>query len=154
MRTKHPICYDPKCELHTTPETNVTLRMMFPRASIDFLAANAVQPILKRKKGKIEANDHREVSHPVPQHHQTPALDRADEGETSSLGRVAVRFIGYRVRPLDPDNFAGSTKDLLDGCVKAGLLAGDEWWRITLETRQEKVKSYEEEKTTIEIEYP
>ncbi len=114
----------------------MNLKDRFPLGSADF----------------YEINDQREVSNTVPQQDQTPALDSADAGETKSSSRVAVRFTGYRVRPLDPDNFAGSCKDLLDGLVHAGILHGDEWWRIEFTTRQKKVRSYAEEKTLIEIE--
>jgi hypothetical protein len=70
------------------------------------------------------------------------------------VARTRVRFTGYRVRPLDPDNFAGSVKDLLDGLRHAHLIEGDEPWRIDFETAQKKVKSFKEEKTMIEIETP
>ena len=70
------------------------------------------------------------------------------------MARVVVRFTGYRVKPLDPDNFAGSVKDLLDGLRHASLIKGDEWWRIKLETDQVKVAHFTDECTHIEIEYP
>ncbi len=38
---KHPLCYDPRCDIHTTPKTNVALKSMFPRASRSFIDANA-----------------------------------------------------------------------------------------------------------------
>lgn len=86
-----------------------------------------------------------------PQRHQAPALGGADEGKAKGVDRVTVRFVGYRVRPLDPDNFAGSVKDLLDGLRHCGLIQGDEPWRIILETEQVQVKTLKEEKTVIEI---
>ncbi len=100
-----------------------------------------------------EINDHSEVSNPVPKPDKTATLDSANEGKVSSVRRVRVRFIGHRVRPIDPDNFAGSCKDLLDGLRHAQLIRGDEPWRIIFETAQEKVKSYAEERTVIEIEF-
>ncbi len=114
----------------------MNLKDLFPRGSKTF----------------YEINHQRKIQDSEPQRHKTPALDSANEGETKGVDGAHVRFIGFRVRPLDPDNFAGSCKDLLDGCVHAKLLHGDEWWRITLETKQEKVKSYAEERTVIEIE--
>lgn len=92
-----------------------------------------------------------QVSDSKPEHHQTPALGSAVEGKKESIQRITVRFLGYRVRPLDPDNFAGSVKDLLDGLRHAGIIHGDEAWRIKLETEQVKVDHYEEEETVIEI---
>ncbi len=131
------------------------LKTLFPRCSRSFIEANtenSVQVNVERKKDKYEANHHRKIQDSEPQHHKTPALERADEGEKVGNERTRVCFTGFRVKPLDPDNFAGSVKDLLDGLRHAGLILGDEPWRITLETRQEKVKSYAEERTVIEIE--
>jgi len=82
---------------------------------------------------------------------QAAALVPAVPGKTKSVRRITVRFVGYRVKPLDPDNFAGSVKDLLDGLRHSGLIPGDEPWRIILETEQVRVRSLGEEKTIIEI---
>jgi hypothetical protein len=71
--------------------------------------------------------------------------------EAKSMGRTLVRFTGYRVRLLDPDNFAGSVKDLLDGLRHAGLLDDDSPDKIILETQQFKIRHQENEKTVIEI---
>ncbi len=147
------------------------LKAQFPNASADTVAANPhlsdsaavtptqpkinyVQPILKRKKAKHEANHHRKIQDSKPEHHQTPALDSTDAGEAEGAKRVIVRFVGYRVRHLDPDNFAGGCKDLLDALRHSRLIHGDEWWRITLETSQVKVCHFEDEETLIEIETP
>lgn len=117
----------------------------------------AVDP-QKISKGCRELNPHLfkhdphpQVPNPKPQRHQATALERADARETASLRRIRVRFTGYRVRPLDPDNFAGSVKDCLDGLRHAALIPGDEPWRITLETEQVCVRSYNQERTVIEI---
>lgn len=118
-----------------------TLRRLFPNASAATLKANADPPRTQLPHAELES-------------HQAPALERAVPREKESLRRTRIRFIGYRVRPLDPDNFAGSVKDLLDGLRHASLLDGDEDWRIELETRQEKVGSYAQEKTVIEIILP
>lgn len=89
-----------------------------------------------------------------PECDQKTALVAADEGKTQGVGRAVVRFIGYRTRPLDPDNFAGSVKDLLDGLCRAGLLDGDAPWQIRLQTEQVKIGHRKDEYTEIEIEYP
>jgi hypothetical protein len=115
-----------------------SLLSVFPRASQSFLNAN-------------EAENMCPIPDTKPQRHKASALDRADTGKTKSLRRIRVRFTGYRIRPLDPDNFAGGCKDLLDGLRHAGLIPGDEPWRIIFETAQEKVASYKQEKTLIEI---
>ena len=129
-----------------------SLLEMFPLMSGDCLAKNSVQPIVERRKGKHEANHQRKIQDSEPQRHQAPALGKAVPREATGLRRTLVRFTGYRVRPLDPDNFAGSCKDLLDGIVHAGLVFDDTPWLIILRTEQEKVKTYAEERTVIEIE--
>ncbi len=151
---KHPLCYDPRCDIHTTPKTNVALKAMFPRCSQSFIEANTEKPVqvnVERKKANYETNHQRKIQDSEPQPHAANALDGVATGEKGGDTRVRVRFTGHRVRPLDPDNFAGSCKDLLDGLRHSGLLAGDEPWRIIFETAQEKVKSYAEERTVIEI---
>ncbi len=114
---------------------------------------NATTGILSAKKAKHETNHQCKIQDSEPQPHKTPALGTTVQGKTQGLERTRVCFIGYRVKPLDPDNFAGSVKDLLDGLRHSGLIHGDEVWRIAFETRQEKVKSYAEEKTVIELEF-
>ena len=98
-----------------------------------------------------EACNTSEIPNTQPERDEAPALGRPIQGEASRIPRIIVRFAGYRVKPLDPDNYAGSVKDLLDGLRHAGLIPGDEPWRITLETEQEKVAHYADEKTVIEI---
>lgn len=116
--------------------TNEQFKSMFPNASRSVVAANC------------------QIQNPKPKPDKTPALDATVQRETQGAHRVVVRFTGFRVRPLDPDNFAGSVKDLLDGIRHAHLIQGDEAWRIKLETEQEKVSSYKEERTEIRITWP
>lgn len=92
-----------------------------------------------------------QVQRPKSQRHKAPALGATGEGEKEGVRRARVRFVGYRVRPLDPDNFAGGCKDLLDGLRHAGLIPGDEPWRIIFETEQEKVAHFDEERTVIHL---
>lgn len=101
-----------------------------------------------------EDNFNRQLPNPKPQRNQAPTLGCAVQGEEEGLGRATVKFTGYRVRPLDPDNFAASIKDLLDGLRRVGFIIGDEPWRIKLETEQVKVASFKEERTVIEIDLP
>ena len=89
-----------------------------------------------------------------PEHHPQAALEPVAEREKESVDRITVRFTGFRVRTLDPDNFAGSVKDLLDGLRRAQLIPGDEWQQIRLETEQIKVSTQAEERTEIELIYP
>lgn len=121
------------------------LRARFPHASASFLKNNATIP---------DSAPRHTLPHSVPQRDQAPALDTADEGEEGRTGRVKVRFVGYRVRPLDPDNFAGSTKDLLDGLRHAGLIPEDTPEVIVLETEQVRVSSFKQERTEIFLTWP
>lgn len=89
-----------------------------------------------------------------PERDQAKPLGGAVPGETKSLPRPVISFVGYRVQPLDPDNFSGSVKDLLDGLRHSGLISGDGWWQIILQTSQEKVSHRNEERTEIEISLP
>lgn len=117
--------------------TRNELKRRYPRASEAFVRANCSDGSLPDTK--LERD-------------KAPALPSAVPGEAKSVQRTVVRFTGYRVQPLDPDNFAGSVKDLLDGLRHAGLISGDEAWRIKLETDQVRVAHYREEKTVVEIE--
>lgn len=62
-----------------------------------------------------------------------------------------VRITSYRRRLLDPDNLAGGVKYFLDCCKYCGLISDDAPDEITLEVRQEQVKSKTAERTEIEI---
>ena len=112
-----------------------------------------VSESFKRLNPKIYAKNNAQsiVPHAESKCDKAPALGGTIQGEKESIPSTTVRFTGYRVRRLDPDNFAGGCKDLLDGLRHAGLIKGDEWWRITLETRQVKVDHFEDEYTIIEV---
>lgn len=106
---------------------------------------------------KLIAHDspHRsKVSTTKPKRDVAPTLVQAAVGETKIVGRVMVRFTGYRVRPVDPDSHAASCKYLLDGLRESSLLENDTPWDIDLQADQVKVGSFDEEKTVITIEYP
>lgn len=92
-----------------------------------------------------------EVPNSKPKHHKAPALHGTISREEKSIRRTCVSFTLYRAKLLDPDNAAGSVKDLLDGLRHAALIEGDEWYRIKLEVEQEKVSHYKDEKTVITI---
>lgn len=94
-----------------------------------------------------------ELCHPQPQCNQAPTLDPPVPGKTKSVPRPVVRFVGYRRKLLDPENFSAGVKDLLDGLRHAGLIRGDGYEDIVLETDQWKVKTKAEERTEIEIIY-
>jgi hypothetical protein len=103
-------------------------------------------------RSALEANG--ALQYAESERHPQATLEPVAEGEAGGAGRITVRFTGFRVRPLDPDNFAGSVKDLLDGLRRADLIPGDEWRQIRLETEQVKIGSKDSERTEIELIYP
>ena len=121
--------------------TRAQFTKRFPHASKDTVALTCPN----------ETHHRTRLPNTKPQRHQAPTLGSAIPRETEGFSRTRVRIVGYRVRPLDPDNFAGSVKDVLDGLRHAALLEGDEPWRITLETEQVKVRKRAEQKTVIEL---
>jgi hypothetical protein len=114
-------------------------------------AEMSLKGLLGPRKANYEDQTDPKTQGSKPKRHKTPALDSTNAGKTESSGRIIVRFIGHRVRPLDPDNFAGGCKDLLDGLRHAGIISGDEPWKIKLETEQVKVSHRSDEKTVIEV---
>ncbi len=110
------------------------LKRIFPNASRSTIAAN---------RGV--------VSNPEPQRHEAPTLGATIPGEAKSLRRPRIRFTLFRCQLLDPDNAAGSVKDLLDGLRHSSLIQGDEWHAIKLEVEQEKVSKRKDERTEIVI---
>ncbi len=123
--------------IDTSKTTPNELRRLFPNASRSTLEANSVV-----------------LPNPEPECDQAPALERPVPRKKRGLDRITVRFTGYRCRPLDPDNFAGSVKELLDGLRHAHLLPNDTIWDIALETGQVRVGVRGKERTEIEIIYP
>lgn len=82
-----------------------------------------------------------------------PALEPVLPAKEGHDARPVVRIKGYRVRLLDVDAFPGSCKALIDGLRAASLIPGDSPKDIRLETDQEKVSSFKEERTEVEIRY-
>lgn len=115
---------------------------------------------LEAAKQRLSANRHEIHPHPAgipdtePKRHQASALGSTAPRGQESTERARVRFVGHRVRPLDPDNFAGSVKALLDGLRYAAIISGDEPWKIILEAEQVRVRTFKAEKTVIELDLP
>jgi hypothetical protein len=74
--------------------------------------------------------------------------------EAQNHGRIALRYRIFRVRLLDQENRDGSTKPITDCLVQVGLIPDDDPKTIEIETSQEKVAHYSQERTTIDITYP
>jgi hypothetical protein len=73
----------------------------------------------------------------------------AAEGEAENTDRVRVCVAGFRRRLCDPDNLC--PKYFIDCLRYAGFIPDDRERDITLEVRQEKVKTKAEERTEITI---
>lgn len=76
-------------------------------------------------------------------------IQRKKKSRISTEGRLKIVYRIYSVRPPDYDN--AWTKCLTDCLVEAGILEGDDWWRLCGETISEKAYSKEEERVEIEI---
>lgn len=72
------------------------------------------------------------------------------KAEKPDTGKFLVRVTSFRRRLLDEDNLC--EKYHVDCARYAGLLPGDDPSQARIETRQEKVRSKEEERTEIVIE--
>ena len=116
------------------------LRSIFPRGSKSFFEANEIK------------TDSR-LPNPDAKRNKAAPLERVAKRKEKSLGRVTLRYRLCRVRSLDPDGVAGSTKDLTDGLCKCGLIPGDDPTQIILIVEQERVSHFNEERTEIEIEW-
>jgi hypothetical protein len=79
---------------------------------------------------------------------------RETKGDEGADRRIRVTIEGQRYQPIDPDNYTGGIKTLLDCIQLCGLIPEDSWEAIRLESKQSKVSSRHQEKTKITIEYP
>ena len=71
--------------------------------------------------------------------------------EQGGSKRHRVRIISKRVRLCDPDNLVGGCKHLVDSLRALGIIPEDDPQAITLEVGQEKVSSYKDEETWVEV---
>ncbi|SRR5260221_2964334 len=71
-----------------------------------------------------------------------------------SVARIIIRITDRRIRPLDPDRFAGGVHTLLDGLRHSKLIPEDNPFAIKLELESEEVSRRKEEGTFIDIIYP
>lgn len=116
------------------------------------------------KNVNLPHEDHIDPETPnAKQRKRKAPLARSGEGEAQSpksvpggIGdcRPRVRFTLFRVRLLDVDAAYSSTKDTLDCCWLSQIVDGDRPDQITLLVEQQKVASFKNEKTVIEIEFP
>ena len=79
----------------------------------------------------------------------TPKGEKGDESGGILKHRVSI--VSKRVNLLDPDNLVGGCKHLIDSLRIAGIIPEDTPEAIELSVRQEKVKSYKDEETQVEV---
>ena len=79
------------------------------------------------------------------------ASQREERDAVGGDDRHRVRIISKRVRICDPDNLVGGVKYLVDSLRAADIIPEDDPKAITLEVSQEKVKTYKEEETWVEV---
>ena len=97
----------------------------------------------------------REETNPFIEHtsgyESVGASKREERNATGSDARHRVRIISRRVRICDPDNLVGGVKYLVDSLRSSEIIPEDDPKSITLEVSQEKVKTYKEEETWVEV---
>jgi hypothetical protein len=60
-------------------------------------------------------------------------------GKPCIKGKAAVLYVRtYKGRPLDQDNMSGAFKAVQDALVRAGIIEGDEMYRLVAEYQQRK----------------
>jgi len=116
--------------------TRNELTRRFPNASPAFIKANCFDT------ARLPAGD--------TQRDQRKPLVRSISGEETSRVRVKIRFRIFAVRPADWDGW--HIKELQDLLIHAGILDGDEWYRVSGEIISEKVSTKTEERTEITVE--
>lgn len=123
--------------------TREELQQRFPNASEQFLRANTGYTV-------AAATPHAEAPDPVVERDLRPRSLAARKAKGINPGRFLIRVTSFRRRLLDEDNLC--EKYVVDCCRYAQLLPGDAPGTTRIETRQEKVRSKEHERTEIEIE--
>lgn len=90
------------------------------------------------------------AKHSVPDERVGEAKGEA-RYESGSSSRHRVRIVSKRVRLCDPDNLVGGVKYLVDALRLAEIIPEDDPYAISLEVSQEKVSSYKDEETWVEV---
>jgi len=105
-------------------------------------------------KGRKD-NTVREETNPFLEHttryESVGSSKREERNAEGGDDRHRVRIISKRVRICDPDNLVGGVKYLVDSLRGAEIIPEDDPQASTLEVSQEKVKTYKEEETWVEV---
>ncbi len=103
-----------------------------------------------RKNNAVRAETNPFIEHTTG-YESVGASKREERNATGSDARHRVRIISRRVRICDPDNLVGGVKYLVDSLRSSEIIPEDDPKSITLEVSQEKVKTYKEEETWVEV---
>jgi hypothetical protein len=114
----------------------MNLKTIFPHGSTAFFQVN------------------HQIQSAVPKPATSDALGSAVQGKKESMGRVTLSFRGFFVRLKDPDNFAGSLKNCIDGIRRCGLVDDDSPDKIKLICEQTQVAHFAQERIELTIKYP
>lgn len=123
---------------------------------------HAVRPRVKRshtRKKSYENSIRAGIQKPLAKPNSANALVEKTWGNSASNEgvdtRTRVSIEGQRVQCIDPDNYTGGLKALIDCLQHSGLIPQDSWEAIHLETKQTRVKTAgsSQEKTIVTIEY-
>ena len=112
----------------------------------------------RSRKKSYETRVERGISISQPKPDSTYTLvakarrDSASDEGADTRTRVCIK--GYRVRCIDPDNYTGGLKALIDCLQLCGLIPDDSYAAIHLETSQTHVTTPGQERTVVTIEYP
>ena len=105
-------------------------------------------------KGRKD-NTVREETNPFLEHttryESVGSSKREERNAEGGDDRHQVRIISKRVRICDPDNLVGGCKHLVDSLRDTEIIPEDNPQAITLEVSQEKVSSYAQEETWVEV---
>jgi hypothetical protein len=110
--------------------------------------------ISKSYENRVRAGIQKPKSKPDSPNALVEATWRNSASNEGSHTRIRVSIEGQRVSCLDPDNYTGGLKALIDCLQQCGLIPSDSFEAIRLETSQTHVTSPGQERTIVEIEYP
>ena len=122
------------------------------------MTENELQAILARNP-QVTTDDPHTSNRKLPSTHPKPretyVLVDVAKGKETSVARPFIKFTFFFSGRCDPDAYRGGEKDLLDGLVKAGIIAGDEADKITLAPPEQiRVDYKKDQRTEIEISLP
>lgn len=132
------------------------LKGIFKNASPSFIRANTptrlpAEPVQPKAAVPAEVFPEVKIQDPQPEQNKADTLGGTTQGKEEGVPRTLVCFTLYRCRPLDPDNAAGSVKNVLDGLRHAKIILDDGPTNIILQVDQKKVPRYENEATEISV---